>query len=78
MLVRPPETLLIAAVIIKNKVEFELIFVSKCYASVINKKKQVAMEKRNGNTQFKGVVKLTSQKEMAIITLAVQIGNENV
>ena len=36
------------------------------------------MEKRNGNRQFKGVVKLTSQKEMAIITLAVQIGNENV
>ena len=36
------------------------------------------MEKRNGNRQFKGVVKLTSQKEMAIIILAVQIGNENV
>ena len=36
------------------------------------------MEKRNGNRQFKGVVKLTSQKEMVIIILAVQIGNENV
>ena len=36
------------------------------------------MEKRNGNRQFKGVAKLTSQKEMVIIILAVQIGNENV